>query len=623
MEINGAKLSCYNPPRPLTFERSHCNADEFLFGLHSGAGREATATKFAGVTETYHELDKRIDKIARALHAYGIEPGDHVSMAMPNLPESVAYIYACWRIGAVANLIDPRTNSEGILERVKMTNSKLFVTVFNVCEPKMDDILDELPQAILVSPADSLKGNQGAIPALGLSLAMKIMKKKFIKSHQTQLNSGKYIWHVDFIKKYHATYDIRAAYRPNMPAVVVYTSGTSADGLIKGAVMTHEALNAAPIGFYFSNSEESYEPGDTFGGFIPFFTAYGATAGMHTSLCGGLVLILVPLFDTTKFAKMLLNPWRKPNTFLGVPRFHEQLADHPKLQKKSKKLGFIKNAVSGGDKISMASLERVNAVYMRNGAQSGLRIGYGSTELGGSISVMPAYDPAVTGFPWREEGNVGYILPQCRAVVIDPEHGEQLPIGEVGELCMHSLCQMEEYYGMPKETAEITWIHPDGTKFYRMGDKGRLDESGIFYFIDRYKRSLMRPDGHTVHPAPIENVIMQHQAVDKCAVAGLAKADGSAGTITCAFVILREGFGGNEEAERKLILEMDQLTIKKLPERDRAMAFRIVKELPYNNMSKVNFRELEKEVFDPAAFVITDFTFFPDMEGKIFVKTMG
>ena len=623
MEINGANLSCYKPIRPITFERIHCNADEFMFGLQSGALRESNALKYAGADMTFHELDVRIDRIARALYDYGIRPGDYVSTAMPNLPESVAYIYACWRIGAIANLIDPRTNSEGILERVRMVNSRLFVTVFNVCEDKMDGILDELPQTILVSPADSLKGKKSALPALGLSLAMNVMKKKFIKSHKAQFDSGKYMWHSDFIKKYHVWYDHRAGYEANRPAVVVYTSGTSADGLMKGAVMTHEALNAAPVGIFYSNGTESYAPGDSFGGFIPFFTAYGITAGMHTSLCGGLALILVPMFDTTKFAGMLLNPWRKPNAFLGVPRFHEQLADHPRLQKKSGKLSFIKTAVSGGDKISTASLERVNRIYMRNGAQGGLRVGYGSTELGGSISVMPAYDPETTDFPWRTEGNVGYIQPQCRAVVIDPETGEPLPIGEVGELCVHSYCQMEEYFGLPKETEEITWIAPDGTKFYRMGDKGRLDESGIFYFLDRYKRSLMRPDGHTVHPAPIENVIMRHEAVEKCAVAGLAKDDGAAGTITCAFVVLREGFGGTAEAERGLILEMDRLTARHLPDRDRAMAYKIVPELPYTAMSKINFRALEKDTFDPAAFVITDFTFFPDMEGKVFVKTIG
>jgi len=585
-------------------------ADDFLFGLLHGKRRQEYATNFMGVRITYDQLDAKIEQVARALFAYGVRQGDYITIVLPNVTQCVEYIYACWRIGAIANLIDPRTNSQGILERTQRTDSKLLVTLMDICNPKIDDILDELPPVIVVSPSDSLQGSMKLKPVLG-RLIYSVKMKKFAEGRWAE--GGKYMWHRDFINSYSTDLeDIRAVYSPDLPAVIHYTSGTTSDGLMKGTVVTHRAFNAALCAFRYSVRPEEYQRGFTFGGFIPFFAAYGAICGMHASLCGGLEILLVPIFDPTKFAELLLRI--KPNIFLGVPRFHEQLAEHPKLQKKSNRLSFIKIAISGGDKISMASLERINATFARNGYNGGLRVGYGSTELGGSIAVMPYYEPgdANEAFPWKTEGNVGILLPHCRAMVIDPDTGEELPIGQAGELCVYSLSQMERYLNLPEETQEITHIGPDGTKYFRMGDKGHLDENGCFFFLDRYKRSLMRPDGHTVHPSPIENVIMGHEAVEMCAVVGLRLSDETAGAIPSAFVILREGY---DTPEQKLaaLQDIDRHCLKLLPERDRAIAYKVVEELPYTLMGKIHFRKLEEQLFDPSQFLITDFAFFPEL----------
>ncbi|MCL1952057.1 MAG: acyl--CoA ligase [Oscillospiraceae bacterium] len=581
------------------------SADDFLFGMLHGEQREGYATNFMGIRTTFGQLDAEVEQVARALFSYGIRQGDYVSISLPNLKESILYMYACWRIGAIANVIDPRTNAQGILERVQLTDSKLLVTVLDICNPKIDEILDELPvrHVVVVSPADSLKVGLKPVPTLGVLLYSK-RKKKFAQGHPDMGAGGKYLWHRDFLRDYTTDLeDIRAVYSPDLVAAVPYTSGTASegDGKIKGAVITHRAFNAALCAFRYSVRPEEYRRGYTFGGFVPFFTSYGAICGMHASLCGGLEIILVPLFDPNKFAELLLKI--KPNIFLSVPRFLEQLADHPKLQKKSRRLSFIKIAISGGDRISPASLERVNRAFLRGGCENGLRVGYGSTELGGSIAVMPRYDPAGSDTFWKAEGNVGRILPHCRAVIIDPDTGRELPLGQDGELCVHSLSQMERYLGPPAATEEITWIGPDGTKYFRMGDKGHLDESGTFYFIDRYKRSIMRLDGHTVHPSPIENVIMMHEGVEICAVVGLRREREEAGVIPCAMVVLRKEY--KEKAEQTL-REIDALCLKHLPERDRAIAYRAVDELPYTPLGKVHFRELEKQWFHPADFLITD-----------------
>ncbi|MCL2301199.1 MAG: acyl--CoA ligase [Firmicutes bacterium] len=586
------------------FERIDRNADEFMFGLHHGRQRKDYALNFMGVRTTYEQLDAEVERTARALCGFGIRQGQYVSIALPNLKEAVVYIYACWRIGAVANLIDPRTNGQGILERVQRTGSKLLVTVMNICEPKIDEILERLTvrRVVLVCPSDSLQPCRSIGATLGFFIYRR--KKQDFAKRKLMAAGGKYIWHTDFIRAYTYKDDLRAIYQPGLVAAVHYTSGTASDGVIKGAVITHKAFNAAPCAFKYSVRPEEYQRGSTFGGFIPFFSAYGALCGMHASLCGGLELLLVPMFDPNKFAGLLLH--LKPNIFLGVPRFHEQLTEHPMLQKKNSRLSFVKIAISGGDRISPASLERINETFARSGCKSGLRVGYGSTELGGSIAVMPYYEPEKDDFPWRKDGNVGYLLPHCRGMVIDPDTGRELPFGQDGELCVHSASQMEAYLGLPEATREITFIGPDGAKYYRMGDKGHLDGTGCFYFTGRYKRSMMRPDGHTVHPAPIENVIMSHPAVESCAVAGLRLRQDSAGAIPAAFVVLRGDVPAKEDSI-SILREIDRLCLQRLPERDRAIAYKAVKSLPYTPMGKIHFRALEQEPFSPDDFLITDF----------------
>lgn len=598
----------YDPAKlPTAFKTCERNADDFMFGLNrTREARHSYACNFMGVRTTYAELDEEVEALGRALLGYGIAEKDYVSVSLPNIKEAILYTYALWRIGAVVNLIDPRTNGSGILERVKNTNSKLLVTVLDICEPKIDEIIDELPLTIVVSPVDSiLRPSRHIKPTLG-RLLYKVKKKKFQQAREELFAAGKYTWHTHMLANYCTDNpELRSQHDPDTPAAIIYTSGTTADGVIKGAVHTHLGFNAAPAAFAQSVRPEEYGRGLTFGGFIPFFSSYGAFAGMHSNLCAGMEILLVPIFDPNKFAQLVLR--LKPNIFLGVPHFFEQLTRHPKLQKKNNRLRFATIPVSGGDKISLTTLQKVNDTLARSGCKAGLRVGYGSTELGGSISVMRYY-PADDSTP-KTEGDVGTLLPNIWAMVVDPDTMQELPYGEDGELLLGGMSMMREYHGMPEQTAEITYIAPDGTKYYRTGDRGHLDDKGTFFFAGRYKRSMMRPDGHTVHPSPIENVIAMHPQVEKCAVVGLRQSEDAAGTIPSAFVVLKDADDLPDARREAVLREIDALCLKHLPERDRAIAYKVVEDLPYTPMGKVFFRELEEELFDEQAFYVADRVF--------------
>jgi acyl-coenzyme A synthetase/AMP-(fatty) acid ligase len=109
----------------------------------------------------------------------------------------------------------------------------------------------------------------------------------------------------------------------------------------------------------------------------------------------------------------------------------------------------------------------------------------------------------------------------------------------------------------------------------------------------------------------MENVISGHEAVALCAVAGLACGKNTAGTIPTAFVVLKED--RSPETQSEVLREIDKLCLERLPTYYRPLAYRSVRELPYTLMGKIDFRELEKETFDPANFLVTDFEFFPEL----------
>lgn len=85
------------------------------------------ALEYFGIKISYQKLFQEIETLAKALKANEIGKGDFVTLCLPNIPEMVYFIYALNRIGATACLVDPRTNAEGILQRVNESNSKIIV----------------------------------------------------------------------------------------------------------------------------------------------------------------------------------------------------------------------------------------------------------------------------------------------------------------------------------------------------------------------------------------------------------------------------------------------------------------------------------------------------------------
>ena len=167
-------------------------------------------------------------------------------------------------------------------------------------------------------------------------------------------------------------------------------------------------------------------------------------------------------------------------------------------------------------------------------------------------------------------------IPSTEACILDDD-GNELPIGERGEIAIRGPQVMAGYWNRPEETARV--MTPNG--FFRTGDVGVMDERGYFKVVDR-KKDMILVSGFNVYPNEVEEVVAAHPGVLECAAVGVP--DGAAGETVKVFVVRRDPAVTQQE-----ILDWcaKGLTGYKRP---KLVEFRT--ELPKTNVGKILRREL-------------------------------
>jgi acyl-CoA synthetase (AMP-forming)/AMP-acid ligase II len=141
---------------------------------------------------------------------------------------------------------------------------------------------------------------------------------------------------------------------------------------------------------------------------------------------------------------------------------------------------------------------------------------YGLTETTGTVVLLPPEDHDPDGPNAHRLRAAGKPIPGCDLKIVEPSTGEEVPVGDVGEIWVRTAQNMKGYWNLPEETAKS--ILPDG--FFRTGDAGYLDAEGYVYIHDRVKDMIVS-GGENIYPAEVENVLMSHPGVADCAVIGV------------------------------------------------------------------------------------------------------
>jgi long-chain acyl-CoA synthetase len=337
------------------------------------------------------------------------------------------------------------------------------------------------------------------------------------------------------------------------------TSGTT--GLPKGAMLTGPAL--LNTGLCLAIEMPEMREGGRSLVCMPLFHT-GGTGWAVWSMQQGMTLVMVREIDPPKLLDVIVQ--QRIEVALLVPAVMLFLTELP--QARTADFSAFKHITYGTAPIAPDLLKRCIEIFGCKFCQI-----YGLTETSGPFSCLPF------------EHHVGNLLLSCgrpmfgaRARILDV-HGEELPFGEIGEICYQGESLMSGYWARPEATAEAIrdgWFHS--------GDAGYMDENGFIFVKDRIKDMIVS-GSENVYPAEIEAVLAGHGDIVECAVIGVP--DAKWGETVKAVVVKRDG---SKLTEQELIEWMrDKVAGYKRP---RSVDF--IDKLPRNASGKLLKRTLRE-----------------------------
>ncbi|MBI2126187.1 MAG: long-chain fatty acid--CoA ligase [Thaumarchaeota archaeon] len=514
-----------------------------------------TAVLFLDKRLSYKELDVMVDSFAASLHELGIEKGSKVALFLPNFPHFAISYFAALRLGATVVPCNPLYKDKELEYQLKdagaevlvvaadkIGDNELFRTVANI----RDRV--NLRRIITCSLTDFLS------PVRRLLAPLKKVRKLSYPNtadFMSMINGGKPpSVNIDPMK------DI---------ALLQYTGGTT--GVSKGAMLSHYNLvsNAVMVSRWLPMREGN----EINLAVLPFFHIYGLTVALNAPILTATTIIMHPRFEAKQVLETLEK--EKVTVFCGVPPMYIACISHPDVSKY--KLNTLRGCISGAASLPVSVMKSFNELTSAN-----LVEGYGLTEASPVTHCNLLHKGAL-----GKSGSIGIPLPDTDAKIVDLENNaKELPVGEVGELCVKGPQVMLGYWNKPEETAKMI---KDG--WLLTGDIARMDEDGYFYIVDR-KKDMIDVSGFKVWPREVEEVLYEHPAIKDAAVIGIA--DKYRGETVKAFLVLKEGFQGQVSEDDIVKFCKEKISTFKVP---KIIEFR--KELPKTIIGKVLRRTLREE----------------------------
>lgn len=518
-----------------------------------------TAIEYYNNQITYKQLIRRINKCAKALKALGVNKGDKVTICMPNTPEEVTMFYAINEIGAVANMIHPLSSEKEIEYYLNKSESKVMLCI-DIAYKKVRNILDntDVEKVIVTSATKSMERLTAFIYWL-----LKGRKMNIKEDHKVML------WN-HFINLSEMYYDNAYEEVDSMdPAVILYSGGTT--GKPKGVVISNYSFNAQALQSRIVS--DALVPENAFLTFLPNFHAFGIGICTHTPLYNGMRAILIPQFNIKKF-KSYVRKYHF-NILCGVPTLYDQVS---KMKFRKNELKDWKLVVCGGDSMSQSLKDRVNDTLEEYGCKTDIRIGYGLTESSGVVALSPE------GL-LNESDVIGFPFPNTDFLIVDISTNKVLPSNKDGEILISGPNVMLEYLKESDETKNALETI-NGKTYLHTGDIGYIDKKGLLHYKSRLKRMIIT-SGYNVYPSHVEEVLMSHESVLKCAVIGIPNEQ--KGEIVKAFIVLKEGH--NTLTDKNSIKEHLK---KHLAKYETPREIKYLDDLPTTLVGKVAYKELEK-----------------------------
>ncbi|CAO5237691.1 long-chain-fatty-acid--CoA ligase [Frankia sp. AgKG'84/4] len=448
---------------------------------------------------SYREVDDAANRLASALAARGVGPGDRIALGCPNIPAFVVVYFGILKTGATVVPLNILLTAKEISHQLADSAAKVYFCFEGTAG---------LPAG------EAGRAAFAAVPSCATFVLV------------TADPAGVSPWPdvptlAEFTRDAPAEFDTVPT-EPNDVAVVLYTSGTT--GRPKGAQLSHSNLvqNALVCLQVF----RTLEP-DIHLVCLPLFHAFAQTIHLLAGCASGSTLVLLARFDPEDALAWLERA--DVTFFAGVPTMYWSLFTCSSVERfdLARIADNLRICVSGGSALPVGLLRDFEERF-------GVPIveGYGLSETSPLATFNRLDRP-------RKPGSVG--LPAWGVQVrIVGEDGRDVAAGEPGEVQVRGHNVMVGYLGQPAATAAAIDAHG----WFRTGDIGRLDSDGFLYLIDRLKDMVIR-GGYNVYPREVEEILLTHPDISLVAVVGIP--DERHGQEVKAFVIAREGTAPTEE----------------------------------------------------------------------------
>lgn len=500
---------------------------------------DKTAVRLGPASLTYRQLADAAGAFAAGLRALGVAPGDRVALMLPNLPQYVIAYYGTLVAGGVVAQVNP-----------------LYV------ERELEHLLNDSGAGTLVLLDAFLPR---ALAVRGRTAVERLVVVRTPGAAEVAPPEGT-IPFEEVVRRGAAAAAAGSAGLPDVApddlAVLQYTGGTT--GTSKGAMLTHRNLVANVVQMA-AWVENFYDEDETLLAALPLFHSYGMTVCMNYAVYRGSTMLLVPRFEPQAVLDVIRA--HRPTSFPGVPTMYIAINALPDV--KPEDLACLRVCNSGGAAMPVEVMRQFEA---RTGAA--IIEGYGLSET----SPVTHCNPTVGV---RKPGSVGLPVPDTECRIVDVETGERdVPVGEVGEICIRGPQVMKGYWNRPEETAAALrdgWLYT--------GDIGRMDEDGYFYITDR-KKDMINASGFNVYPRDVEEALFAHPGVREAAVVGVP--DPYRGETVKAFVVPKPGVALSEA-------ELDAHCRKNLAPFKVPRLYEFREDLPKSMVGKVLRRVLLEE----------------------------
>ncbi|MEX1134714.1 MAG: AMP-binding protein [Acidimicrobiia bacterium] len=473
----------------------------------SARSPDAEAVVFPTERATYGELLNESVAVARGLIGLGVDRGDHVGILMPNSMDFLRCLFGAALLGTVVVPINSRFRTAELRHVTGDADLKVILTSDLVAEhadhpARLAEALPGLSDAS-ESPLLRLEDTPElrAVVSLGAGTRTGFVSRQQFEYLARDVS-------VDAVEQRRALVRIRDT------VMLLYTSGTTANP--KGCIHTHEGLvrNGIVTGrtrFHLDRYDRFWDP-------LPMFHV-GFLLPMIAAVDAGATILTMTHLDADTALQQVASE-RATWLFPAFPAVANTLLDHPAFG--AHDLSHVRMTMCVG---TAAELRR-----LQEAIPSSVQIStYGSTETGGVITYH-----LVTDTPGQRSTTCGPPFRGIEVRVVDLSTGEELPDGEIGEICVRGYSIFSGYYNDSEKTAQAL----DAAGWLHTGDLGSLDDAGHVTYHGRLK-DMLKVGGENVGAVEVEAVLSEHPDVAVAAVVGAP--DGRLSEVVAAFVERRAG----------------------------------------------------------------------------------